>query len=246
MSLIGGIRFAFGPWTLGTVNLCHWIHWAKAETEWTRPGSVAQLTITHYTQSVKAHKPSLQNLFLMDDYDFFSIGSKEATTLYNIGHRHSLLYFNEIRLGIAFFAIAFLTFSFTLGVCEIIPPTISGALILYPSLLLSCLENPYLWCWLLLIAMGVGWPFVMENSNQLAVLAVLSICPFLMAFSFLIIVTAAGVKGLQLFPDEKFLVNALAGQAEYTGYSLKPARIWEAAMQSFNGHGRGAKVQHPV
>ncbi|KAL2817426.1 hypothetical protein BDW59DRAFT_165941 [Aspergillus cavernicola] len=236
MALIGDRHLELGPWSLTTAVICQWATWSE-EAEWLQSDSIAHATTEFYTKAVSCHQPSLVDIFLWDDYDFVPEDSAIAKSLHEIGHRHSLLYFLEIRAAICLLAVALPIAIFALGQLSLFSTTVSGAIILYPSLVLASLEKPYIPLLFLNVAMGAGWAFIPGNTAQTTLVIFMWLGP-LLAFSVLF--------GMCIFapdPDDfaraRWLCTALLPGFSYTGYS--PARAF-AAMLPRRTSSRGESI----
>ncbi|KAL4902285.1 hypothetical protein BDW74DRAFT_180786 [Aspergillus multicolor] len=215
----------WGPYSLSTATVSHFATWSKDKD--TDP--LAQMTMDYYVNAVTQHEPSLTDFFLFDDYDLVPSGTIIGKRLYEMGHRHSLLYFYDVRA--ALILVVWLTpFAVIVGLWLFharAPASICGILLLYPSLLLSCFEKPYARFLMVNITIMVGWPFLYAwpwNAIQkMTLFFLIAASIFLSPFLLIVYISAMGTRGL-LYPKERYLCNALIRQVEYTGYS--PLRLF--------------------
>ncbi|KAH8430809.1 uncharacterized protein LDX57_008471 [Aspergillus melleus] len=224
MALIGNKNTDFGPWLMSTPTICHHSRWSEeAEKKWSQPNSIAQATTKLYEKTIPSHQPSLVNFFFYDDYDFLPSDSEIARTLYEMGHRHSLLYFHEVRIILILIALAVPFLVYTMIVLRRITVTVAGVILFYPSLVLSLFERPYLHLVPLNLFMLVGWPFASRPFIQITLL-VLYWLGYVFSFIFLCGLANRMLQTGQLRSTDRFLCNALLPQFEYTGYS--PLRLF--------------------
>ncbi|KAL4744955.1 hypothetical protein BDW72DRAFT_187619 [Aspergillus terricola var. indicus] len=231
MALIRNRHWQFwGPWSLTTATISHFENWSsEAKAKWEQPDSLARVTADYYTKVVPRHEPSLVNFFLWDDYDLLPSGSPIASALYNMGHRHSLLHFYDVRAILVFivwFTPLFIIFGFRLLLRVKLSLTLCGVVLLYPSIILASFEKPYAHFLLVNTFILVVWPLLREWPwrifQGLAMLALVGTSVLPPAFVIASIPTM--VKNGLLWPKERYLFNALIRQVEYTGYS--PLRLF--------------------
>lgn len=227
MALIGNKNTDFGPWLMSTATICHHSRWSAGPAKkWMKSDSIVRAIIKLYTQSVHYHQPSLVNFFLWDDYDFLPSDSDIAQALYEIGHRHSLLYFHEVRIILVLIVLVVTFLVYGLTATKRISTTVAGVIYFYPSLILSFFERPYLHLIPLNLVLLVGWPFVGLKRFLLSLQLIAIIISPIFLFGLALRMGSA----CQFRSPDRFMCNALLPQFKYTGYS--PLRLFRRSKDS--------------